>query len=218
MSTNDAIVNTEEHAHQSKVHILKTDVYKNLRRRSPFLAFLLTISLPICLFLIHIVCSPREKIPESLEEIYRMLTFNFDCLAIVLGWLFFQVNIRSLMFFIIRLCVFFQCLFFLGIKSTHDAKIISRMIAMISSLIVVYLLNKWQIIRASYVYDNIHQICFTAIIVSYFIAFLLFIQGSRTRRGKQIHPMIAFFYGTDMNLTIGNVDESRRWWRSRSRF
>jgi hypothetical protein len=62
------------------------------------------------------------------------------------------------------------------------------------------------IIRASYVYDNINKILIAAIIVSYFIGLLLFIKGTRTRHIKQINPIVAFFYGTDINLTIAGID------------
>jgi len=70
----------------------------------------------------------------------------------------------------------------------------------------VYILNWLNIIRGSYVYDNINKILLAAIIISYFISLLLFIKGSETRRLKQINPIIAFFYGTDINLTICGID------------
>lgn len=197
MSTNEII------DHQSEIHLIKTDVYKNLRRRSPFLAFLLTLSLPILLLFMHITCSPRQIIPGSSEEVFEILTFDSDCLAIVLGWLFFQV---SLNWFIHWKMFVLQCIFFVMIKSTIISPRSHRIIAFISSLMLIYLLNQWEIIRASYVYDHIHQILFASIIISYFIALLLFIQGSRTRQSKQINSIVAFFYGTDIYLTIGNVD------------
>lgn len=67
-------------------------------------------------------------------------------------------------------------------------------------------MNRLNIIRASYVYDNINKILFASIIVSYFIGLLLFIKGSRTRHLKQINPIVAFFYGTDINLTIVGIN------------
>ena len=78
--------------------------------------------------------------------------------------------------------------------------------AFVLSLAGVYILNWLNIIRGSYVYDNLNKILIASIIISYFISLLLFIKGSETRRLKQIHPIIAFFYGTDINLTIGGID------------
>jgi hypothetical protein len=74
------------------------------------------------------------------------------------------------------------------------------------SLSGVYILNWLNIIRGSYIYDNINKILLAAIIISYFISLLLFIKGSETRRLKQINPIIGFFYGTDINVTIGGID------------
>ena len=81
-----------------------------------------------------------------------------------------------------------------------------RIIAFISSLTAVYLANKWKILRTSYVYDNIEKVLFATIVIAYFIAILLFAMGTRTRYGKQINPIVGFFYGTDINLTVANVD------------
>ena len=80
------------------------------------------------------------------------------------------------------------------------------MITLILSLGAVYLLNRLNIIRGAYVYDHVHQILFASIVVAYFISVLLYMKGSETRRLQQIHPVVAFFYGTDMNLTIADVD------------
>lgn len=78
--------------------------------------------------------------------------------------------------------------------------------AFVFSLGGVYLLNWMNIIRASYVYDNINKILIASIIVSYFISLLLFVKGTRTRHLKQINSIVAFLYGTDINLTIEGVN------------
>ncbi len=80
MINNEDIPNFEDHT------------IKNLRRHSSLLTFILIISLPILLIFFNIACTPRRTIVESFEEIYHMLTFDFDCLAIVLGWFIFQVR------------------------------------------------------------------------------------------------------------------------------
>lgn len=95
MPTGDLIVNNEENPHHSEGHLIKTEIYKNLRRRSPSLALILTIVLPILLLFIYIACSPRHTILQSSEEVYGIIAFDWDCLAIVLGWLFFQVSNNS---------------------------------------------------------------------------------------------------------------------------
>lgn len=100
----------------------------------------------------------------------------------------------------------FQSIFFVLIKHALISVRSHRIIAFISSLTAVYSVNKWKILRASYIYDNIEKILFASIVIAYFIAVLLFIMGTRTRYGKQINPIVGFFYGTDINLTIGNVD------------
>jgi hypothetical protein len=79
-------------------------------------------------------------------------------------------------------------------------------IAFILSLSSVYLLNRLNIIHASYVYDNINKILISSIIVSYFLGLLLFVKGSRTRHVQEIKSIIAFFYGTDVNLTIAHFN------------
>ena len=95
MPTGDIIANNEENPHHSEGHLIKIEIYKNLRRRSPSLALILTIVLPILLLFIHIACSPKHTIPQTSEEVYGIIAFDWDCLAIVLGWLFFQVSINS---------------------------------------------------------------------------------------------------------------------------
>jgi hypothetical protein len=80
------------------------------------------------------------------------------------------------------------------------------LVAFVFSLGGIYLLNWLNIIRASYVYDNINKILIASIIVSCFISLLLFIKGTKTRRLKQINAIVAFFYGTDVNLTIDDLD------------
>jgi hypothetical protein len=105
-----------------------------------------------------------------------------------------------------------QSLFFLPIRNRYYRKsdITSYsgngLIAFIFSLGGIYVLNWLDIIRASYIYDNINKILIASITVSYFISFLLFLKGTRTRRLKQINPIITFFYGTDINLTINGID------------
>jgi hypothetical protein len=80
------------------------------------------------------------------------------------------------------------------------------LVAFVFSLGGIYLLNWLNIIRASYVYDNINKILIASIIVSCFISLLLFIKGTKTRRLKQINAIVAFFYGTDVNLSIDDLD------------
>jgi hypothetical protein len=82
----------------------------------------------------------------------------------------------------------------------------NSVLAFVLSLGGVYILNWLNVIRASYVYDNISKILIASIIVSIFIGLLLFIKGTESRRSKQINPIIAFSYGTDMNLTIADVN------------
>ena len=74
--------------------VSKNEVYKNLRRHSASLAFILTIFLPALLFFFNISCTPRRTILESSQQVYGMLIFDLDCLAIVLGWLLIQVSIN----------------------------------------------------------------------------------------------------------------------------
>jgi hypothetical protein len=94
MSTSDTMMNNDEIISNSEEHIIKNEVYKNLRRHSTSLAFILTILLPILLFFFTIACTPKRPIVESFHQVYSMLTFDLDCLAIVLGWLLFQVSLK----------------------------------------------------------------------------------------------------------------------------
>jgi hypothetical protein len=206
MSISDIMMTNDENAPHSEEHIIKNEVYKNLRRRSSSLAFILTILLPILLFFFNIACTPRRAIVESFHQVYGMLTFDLDCLAIVLGWLLFQVSLKCSLFY--KISFFFQSIFFLPIRNKSNM-ISSRshgIISFILSLGSIYILNRLNIIRASYVYDNINKILVISIIVSYLIGLLLFVKGTRTRRLKQIKPIVAFFYGTDINLSIAHLD------------
>ncbi len=102
----------------------------------------------------------------------------------------------------------FQSVFFLQIRNKYDIISYRRsgIVAFSFSLGGVYILNRLNVIHASYVYDNINKILIASIIISYFIGFLLFIKGTRTRHVKQINPIVAFFYGTDINLTIVGIN------------
>lgn len=93
-------------------------------------------------------------------------------------------------------------------KKSHNrnSPIRSGLVALTASLSGVYLLNRLNIVRAAYIYDSIHKILIASIVISYFIACLLFIKGSETRLMKQIHPLIAFFYGVEINLTLADID------------
>jgi uncharacterized membrane protein (DUF485 family) len=95
MSTSDMItINDENTGDGSKERITDNEVYKNLRQRSASLAFILTIFLPVLLFFFNIICTPRRTIIQSSQQVYGMLAFDLDCLAIVLGWLLIQVSIK----------------------------------------------------------------------------------------------------------------------------
>ncbi|UJR35670.1 hypothetical protein I4U23_028420 [Adineta vaga] len=129
---------------------------------------------------------------DNIDEIYQKLRQH--CFAIVLGW------------------ILIQGFLFLSIKKQdyQSSEIVScrwnGMITLICSLSGVYLLNWLNIIRGSYIYDNIHKILIASVITSFFISFLLFIRGNETRCLKQIHPIIAFFYGTDINFTVAGIN------------
>ncbi len=94
MSTSDMIMINDENTGGSKDQITDNEVYKNLRGRSASLAFILTIFLPVLLFFFNINCTPRCVIVKSFQQVYGMLAFDLDCLAIVLGWLLIQVSVK----------------------------------------------------------------------------------------------------------------------------
>lgn len=94
MSASDIMMINDENTVGVKEQITDNELYKNLRRRSVSLAFILTIFLPILLFFFNISCTPRHTIFESFQQFYGMLAFDLDCLAIVLGWLLIQVSIK----------------------------------------------------------------------------------------------------------------------------
>ncbi|CAF0958359.1 unnamed protein product [Adineta steineri] len=186
MSKSDITMINDNSVDGLKDHLADNEIYKNLRRHSPLLAFILLIFLPLLLFFFNITCTLRHPIVESFQHVHDMFIFDVDCLAIVLGWLLIQ----SAFFSLIR-------------KQYYHH---NGIIAFVFSLGGVYILNWFEIIHASYIYDNIHKILVASIIVSYFIGLLLFIKGNETRYLKQINPIVAFFYGTDINLTITGID------------
>ncbi len=94
MSTSDIMLTNAENTGGTENHITENEVYKNLRPRSASLAFILTIFLPGVLFFFNIACTPRRTIVESFRQVYDMLAFDLDCLAIVLGWLLIQVSVK----------------------------------------------------------------------------------------------------------------------------
>jgi hypothetical protein len=94
MSTSDMIMINDENSGGSKDQIIDNEVYKNLRRHSASLAFILTIFLPVLLFFFNISCTPKRTIVASFQQVYGMLVFDLDCLAIVLGWLLIQVSVK----------------------------------------------------------------------------------------------------------------------------
>ncbi|CAF2527836.1 unnamed protein product [Rotaria sp. Silwood2] len=185
----------DEIVDDSEEHITDHQVYKNLRRRSASLALILTILLPVLLFSFNISCTPRRTVVESLRHIYGMLVFDLDCLAIVLGWLLIQ----SIFLIPIRNQFYRQSDMISSYR--HNG-----IVAFVFSLGGIYLLNWLNIIRASYVYDNINKILLASIIVSCFISLLLYMKGTENRHLKQINPIVAFFYGTDINLTIDGIN------------
>ncbi|CAF0747535.1 unnamed protein product [Rotaria sordida] len=191
MSKGDMTMINDEIVDDLEDYITDNQVYKNLRRRSASLAFILTIFLPILLFFFNIACTPRRTVVESFQHIYSMIVLDLDCLAIVLGWLLIQ----SIFFIPIR-NKFYQP------SDTISSYRRNGIVAFVFSLSGIYLLNWLNIIRASYVYDNIHKILLASMIVSGFISLLLYMKGTGIRHSKQINPIIAFFYGTDIDLTI----------------
>ena len=90
MSKGDAAI-----VHASDDDVSKPEIYKDLRRRSTSLALILALSLPLLLLFFNIACTPRRSIGESFRQFYAMIVLDFDCLAIVLGWLLFQVRITE---------------------------------------------------------------------------------------------------------------------------
>ena len=93
MSKGDMTITNDETIDGSQEYISNNEVYKNLRRRSVSLTFILTIFLPLLLFFFNIACTIRRTVVESFRHIYVMASFDFDSLAIVLGWLLIQVSI-----------------------------------------------------------------------------------------------------------------------------
>jgi hypothetical protein len=96
MSKGDMTMVNDKTVYDSEDNVTDNEVYKNLRRRSVSLAFILTLFLPGLLFFFNIACTPRRTVVESLRYIYDMLIFDFDCLAIVLGWLLIQVGVKMM--------------------------------------------------------------------------------------------------------------------------
>ncbi|CAF0871593.1 unnamed protein product [Rotaria sp. Silwood1] len=195
MSKCDMNIINEEIVDDSEEYITNHQVYKNLRRRSASLALSLTILLPLLLFFFNISCTPRRTVIESLRYIYGMIVFDLDCLAIVLGWLLIQL------IFLIPIRNKFH-----GQSDMISSYRHNGIVAFVFSLSGIYLLNWLNVIRASYVYDNINKILLASIIVSGLISLLLYMKGTGNRHLKQINPIIAFFYGTDINLTIAGIN------------
>lgn len=169
------------------------EIYQTLRRRSTSLAWTLLVSLPALLLFFNIACTPWYSIGESLRRLPHSLTLNFDCLAIVLGWLLLHVGITSFVKHRDGNCT--------RTPAMHDG-----LIALVVSLAGIYLLDRLNVIRGAYVCDHMHSMLLAAIVVAFAISVLLYIKGSDTRREKGIHPVVAFVYGTDVNLTVAGID------------
>lgn len=93
MSKGDLIMTNEVFINGSENSIADNEIYKKLRRRSASLSFMLTILLPILLFMFNICCTPKRTFIGSIRHINDLLGFDLDCLAVVLGWVLIQVSI-----------------------------------------------------------------------------------------------------------------------------